>query len=209
LSRALEYATARPTHLVLLISIELCGLTFQKDDYSKNNLVGTSLFSDGAAAAVVAGNGHPISEHEGINLLDSLSTIFDDSMDVMGWDVKDNGLKVIFSKDIPTIVSTCVRQNVEELARENGIELSDINHFVVHPGGPKVMDAYEQALDLNRGALRFSRKVLNEHGNMSSPTVLYVLKEFLNSRDYKSDEYGLISSLGPGFSSELVLFRTN
>ena len=127
----------------------------------------------------------------------------------MGWDVKDTGLKVIFSKDIPTIVHNCVRQNVEELASENGINLSDIKHFVVHPGGPKVMDAYEQALGLQSNALRFSRKVLREHGNMSSPTVLYVMKEFMGSREYKSDEYGLISALGPGFSSELVLFKTS
>ncbi|MFZ1081731.1 MAG: 3-oxoacyl-[acyl-carrier-protein] synthase III C-terminal domain-containing protein [Candidatus Kryptoniota bacterium] len=208
LSRALEYTRAFPNHAVLLIAIELCGLTFQKDDYSKNNLIGTSLFSDGAAAAVIVGDRHPMAEYEGINLLSSLSTIFDDSLDVMGWDVKDTGLKVIFSKDIPTIVHNCVRQNIEELADENGIKLSDIKHFVVHPGGPKVMDAYEQALGLPNESLRFSRKVLCEHGNMSSPTVLYVLKEFLHSREYKSREYGLISALGPGFSSELVLFET-
>ena len=127
----------------------------------------------------------------------------------MGWDVKDNGLKVIFSKDIPTIVRSCVRQNVEELAKGNEIGLSDMKHFVVHPGGPKVLDAYEQSLGLQNDALRFSRKVLCEHGNMSSPTVLYVLKEFMNSKEYEPDEYGLISALGPGFSSELVLFKTN
>jgi len=216
LSRAIEYTMAFPSHAVLLIAIELCGLTFQKDDYSKNNLVGTSLFSDGAAAAVIVGDGHPLHESHsrsmalsGINLLSSLSTIFDNSLEVMGWDVKDTGLKVIFSKNIPTIVHNSVRQNVQELANENKIGLSDIKHFAVHPGGPKVMDAYEQALGLQNDALRFSKKVLREHGNMSSPTVLYVLKEFLKSREYNPDEYGLISALGPGFSSELVLFKTN
>ncbi|HUI31595.1 MAG TPA: 3-oxoacyl-[acyl-carrier-protein] synthase III C-terminal domain-containing protein [Candidatus Acidoferrales bacterium] len=216
LSRVLEYTTAMPAHAALLIAVELCGLTFQKDDYSKNNLVGTSLFSDGAAAAVIVGDEHPLSKDDGatgypvgISLLNSLSTIFDNSLDVMGWDIADNGLKVIFSKDIPTIVHKCVRQNVEELAKETGINLSDIKHFAVHPGGPKVMDAYENALGLRSDALRFSRKVLREHGNMSSPTVLYVLKEFIESREFKPGEYGLISALGPGFSSELVLFKTN
>ncbi|MGO9482455.1 MAG: type III polyketide synthase [Candidatus Kryptoniota bacterium] len=209
LSRALEYTMAMPGHAVLLIAIELCGLTFQKDDYSKNNLVGTSLFSDGAAAAVIVGDEHPMFKHNGITLLSSLSTIFENSLDVMGWDVKDNGLKVIFSKDIPTIVSNCVCQNVRELTLENGIDISDIKHFAVHPGGPKVMDAYEEALELPSEVLRFSRKVLREHGNMSSPTVLYVLKEFVDSREYNAGEYGLISALGPGFSSELLLFKTN
>ena len=216
LSRAIEYTMAMPGHAVLLIAIELCGLTFQKDDYSKNNLIGTSLFSDGAAAAVIVGNDHPLSKKRnssgslsGVNLINSLSTIFENSLDVMGWDVKDSGLKVIFSKDIPTIVHNCVRQNTEDLANENGIGLSDIKHFVVHPGGPKVMDAYEKALELKSETLRFSRKVLREHGNMSSPTVLYVLREFMQSGEYKPEEYGLISALGPGFSSELVLFKTN
>lgn len=216
LSRALEYTKAMPDHAVLLIAIELCGLTFQKDDYSKNNLVGTSLFSDGAAAAVIVGDEHPLSRSSvrrgnqiGVDLLGSLSTIFDNSLDVMGWKVEDNGLKVIFSKDIPTIVNNCIRRNVEEITSGNGIALSDLRHFVVHPGGPKIMDAYCRALELPDGILHLSRKVLSEHGNMSSPTVLYVLKEFLEGHEYGPDEYGLISALGPGFSSELVLFRTN
>lgn len=208
LSRALEYTTAMPGHAVLLIAIELCGLTFQKDDYSKSNLIGTSLFSDGSAAAIVVGDEHPFSKLKGINLLNSLSTIYDDSLDVMGWEVKDSGLKVIFSKDIPTIVHNCVKQSIEELAAKNGIELSDIKYFVTHPGGLKVINAYERALGLPEDALRFSRKVLREHGNMSSPSVLYVLKEFLHNREYGPDEYGIISALGPGFSSELILFRT-
>ncbi len=208
LSRALEYTKAFPEHAVLLIAIELCGLTFQKDDYSKSNLIGTSLFSDGSAAAIVVGDEHPLNNRKGINLLNSLSTIYEDSLDVMGWEVKDNGLKVIFSKDIPTIVNNCVKQNIEELAAKNDIELSDIRHFVTHPGGLKVIDAYQQALGLTEEALRLSRKVLSEHGNMSSPSVLYVLSEFLNSREYEPEEYGLISALGPGFSSELILFKT-
>jgi alkylresorcinol/alkylpyrone synthase len=216
LSRALEYTTAAPSHAVLLIAVELCGLTFQKNDYSKNNLIGTSLFSDGAAAAVVVGdeystlkNNYRSEASAGVSLVGSLSTIFDNSLDVMGWDVEDNGLKVIFSKDIPRIVHNCVRENVEELASERDIKLSDIKHFVVHPGGPKVMDAYSEALGLPDGALRFSRKVLREHGNMSSPTVLYVLKDFMENGEHNAGEYGLISALGPGFSSELVLFKTN
>ncbi len=209
LSRALEYTTAIPEHAVLVIAIELCGLTFRKDDYSKSNLIGTSLFSDGAAAVLVVGENHPLNRKNGITLLNSLSTIYDDSLDVMGWEVKNDGLKVIFSKDIPAIVRNSVRPNIEELAAMNGIQISDIKHYIVHPGGLKVIDAYEEALGLSGDKFRFSRKVLNEHGNMSSPTVLYVLNEFLKSDGYKPHEYGLISALGPGFSSELILFETD
>lgn len=208
LSRALEYATAMPEHTVLLIAIELCGLTFQKDDYGKSNIIGTSLFSDGAAAVIVVGDKHPLSSRKGLILLDSLSTIYDESLDVMGWEVKDSGLKVIFSKDIPTIVHNSVRRNIEEIVELNRLNLRDIKHYVVHPGGPKVIDAYENALGLTNEELRFTRTVLRKHGNMSSPTVLYVLKEFLDRGEYLPGEYGLISALGPGFSSELILFRT-
>jgi len=209
LSRALEYTTAMPGHAALLIAIELCGLTFLKDDYSKSNLIGTSLFSDGCAAALVVGDEHPLNKLAGITLVNSLSTIYDDSLGVMGWEITDKGLKVIFSKDIPSIVNNCVKPNIEEILKLNGLVLPDIKHFVTHPGGPKVIDAYEQSLQSDREAFRFSRKVLREHGNMSSPTVLYVLKEFLDSREYGPNEYGLISSLGPGFSSELILFKTS
>ncbi len=209
LSRALEYTTAFPEHAVLVIAIELCGLTFRKDDYSKSNLIGTSLFSDGAAAVLVVGDKHPLCNRKGVRLLNSLSTIYDNSLGVMGWEVKNDGLKVIFSKDIPAIVRASVKPNIEELASLNGIQIGDIKHYVVHPGGMKVLDAYADALGVREDAFRFSRKVLHEHGNMSSPTVLYVLGEFLREGDFSSHEYGLISALGPGFSSELVLFETD
>ncbi len=208
MSRALEYTSAFPSQAALVIAIEICGLTFQKDDYSKSNIIGTSLFSDGAAAVLVVGDKHPLAGRHGLRLLDSLSTIYDGSLDVMGWEVKDSGLKVIFSKDIPTIVHGSVRENIQELADRNNIGLREIRHFVVHPGGPKVIDAYEEALGLKKDELRFTRNVLRKHGNMSSPTVLYVLKEFLDKGDFTQGEYGLISALGPGFSSELILFRT-
>lgn len=208
LSRALEYTTARPDDAALVIAIELCGLTFQKDDYGKSNIIGTSLFSDGAAAVLVAGDRHPLSKSKGLVLLNSLSTIYDDSLDVMGWEVRDSGLKVIFSKDIPTIVHGSVKANIAEFTEANGLGSDEIKHYVIHPGGPKVISAYEEALGLKYDELRFTKDVLRKHGNMSSPTVLYVLKEFMDRGEFHPGEYGLISALGPGFSSELVLFRT-
>ncbi len=166
------------------------------------------MFSDGAAAVLVAGDEVNTNGGKGIRLLNSLSTIYDNSLDVMGWDIAEEGLRVIFSKDIPTIVRDCVKPNIMELLNINNLTLNDLKHFVTHPGGLKVLDAYEQSLGLENGKLNLSRNVLNRHGNMSSPSVIYVLNEFLSQNSYRSDEYGLISSLGPGFSSELILFRT-
>lgn len=208
LSRAMDYTKAYPKSIVLLITIELCSLTFIKNDISKSNIVASSLFSDGAAVVLVAGDETDRGSGNRIELLNSLSTIYDNSIDVMGWDIAEEGLRVIFSKDIPAIVRNCVKPNIMELLKLNALTLKDIKHFVTHPGGMKVLDAYEKSLELSNGKLDLSRKVLNEHGNMSSPSVIYVLNEFLSKNNYNPGEFGLISSLGPGFSSELILFRT-
>jgi alkylresorcinol/alkylpyrone synthase len=205
LSRAYEYTQAFPKSAAVVIAVELCSLTFQRDDFSKSNLIATAIFSDGAASALVVGREHKLFHNKGINLLDSFSTIYYDSQDVMGWEVIDNGLKVIFSKDIPTIVRKCVRPNITELIQKHNLEIKDIKHFITHPGGLKVINAYEESLDLPDGTLEYSRRVLREHGNMSSPSVLYVLNEFLKDKKYTSGDYGLISALGPGFSSEIIL----
>jgi alkylresorcinol/alkylpyrone synthase len=207
LSRAFEYARAYPNGATLLIAVEICSLVFQIDDYSKSNIIATSLFSDGAAAALVVGKEHELFDRTGINFIDSLSTTFPNSLDVMGWEVVDTGFKVIFSKDIPTIVRKYVRPNNMEILHKHKLTLGDIRHFITHPGGLKVISAYEESLGLPNGALTLSRKILREHGNMSSPSVLYVLNEFLQSGEYCSGDYGLISALGPGFSSEIILFQ--
>jgi alkylresorcinol/alkylpyrone synthase len=223
LSRAFEYTRAFPSSAVLLIALEICSLAFLKDDYSKSNIIATALFSDGAAAILVAGKEHKLSHrltepsprggnngHSlSVNFVDSLSTTYYDSLDIMGWEIVDVGFKAIFSKDIPMIVRKHVRQNIKELLDKHNLEFGDIKHFVVHPGGIKVVEAYEEAVGLANGAFSYSRKVLREHGNMSSPTVLYVLKEFLSEGKYNPGDYGLISALGPGFSSELILFRVD
>jgi len=208
LSRAYEYTKAYPKKTVLVIAVELCSLTFQKDDISKSNIIAASLFSDGAAAVLITGDEHKLGVRNGINLLDTLSTTYDNSLDVMVWEVIDTGFKVIFSRDIPTIVREYVQPNVKELLDLHNFTFNDIKHYIAHPGGLKVIAAYQESMGLTNGAMDYARKVLNEHGNMSSPSVLYVLDEFLSSSSYKSGEYGLITALGPGFSSELILFRT-
>lgn len=207
LTRAMEYTKAFPKSAVLLVALEICSLAFHRDDYSKSNIVSLALFSDGAAASVVAGDEHRLSKSSNISLLGSLSTTYYDSIGVMGWEVVDNGLKAIFSKDIPTIVRKEVKGNIDQLLTESDLSISDLTHYAVHPGGAKVLMEYEASLGLSQGTFKESRKVLREHGNMSSPTVLYVLKEIMDAKKYNTGEYGIISALGPGFSSEIILFE--
>ncbi|GJM16760.1 MAG: putative chalcone synthase [Thermodesulfobacteriota bacterium] len=207
LTRAMEYTMAFPKSAVLVIALEICSHAFHREDYSKSNIVSLALFSDGAAASIVSGDKHRLSKSSNISLINSLSTTYYDSLGVMGWDIVDDGFKAIFSKDIPTIVRNEVKSNIEELLSANNLSISDLKQFAVHPGGAKVLMEYEGSLGLPQGTFRHSRKVLKEHGNMSSPTVLYVLMEIMDEKDFKPGEYGIISALGPGFSSEIILFE--
>jgi len=207
ISRGFDLAKAHPDQLVIVCCVELCGLTFLKNDLSKSNLIGTSLFGDGAAAVIVAGD-EAAQKHGffGPNVIATRSTIWEDSIDVMGWDVVDEGLKVVFSKDIPTMVETKIRPEVMKFLRDHELSEQNITRYIAHPGGMKVLKAYEQALTLPSQALRHSRTVLRTYGNMSSSTVLYVLEKELEDA-HQADEYGLLLALGPGFSSEQVLLR--
>ncbi len=205
LARASEYARAFPGKRVLLVAVELCSLTFQHNDRSKSNLVATSLFADGAAAVIVSTDGHSRNPE----LLGSYSTLIPDSEDVMGWDVVDGGLKVRFAKSVPDLVRSIMRQNLCEAAKANGIKLEQLQHFVTHPGGLKVLEAYQESLSLEPDALKDARNVLENCGNMSSVSVLFVLEKFMNRiSSVNPGEYGAISAMGPGFSAEHVIFRT-
>src|SRR5213593_1480952 len=143
LSRAFEYTRAFPRSRVLVLALELCALTFQRNDLSKSNLVAVALFADGAAAALVSGRDVG---GEGLRILGSKSTIWYDSLDVMGWEVNDRGLKVLFSRDIPSIVRKSVLPNLLEFLHDHGLERGALRHFVAHPGGAKVIEAYSEVL---------------------------------------------------------------
>ena len=199
-ARAADHARAYPGQFVLMIAVELCGLTFQVGDLSKSNLVAASLFADGAAAVLI-GPG------EGLEVLGSHSTTWPGTEDVMGWDLVESGLKVRFAKSVPQIVMMRTRATVEEACKEHGVIPEDLRHLVIHPGGAKVIEAYEEALELEPGTLALPREVLRNYGNTSSASVLFVLERFLESYPPGSGEYGAISALGPGFSAEHVLFR--
>lgn len=208
LSRAYDYCLAYPHAKVLVVSVEICSLTFQRKDQSKSNLVGTSLFADGAACALVVGDKIKLNQLSRLSYLphiqDTQSTLMPESLDVMGWDVKDSGLHVVFSKDIPNIVSHWLKPNVEEFLTRHSLKLEDIKHFIAHPGGKKVIEAYQETLGMDGEITAIPLQILNEFGNMSSATVLFVLKRFME-QEVADGERGLITALGPGFSSELLL----
>ncbi|BAB04336.1 type III polyketide synthase [Halalkalibacterium halodurans] len=210
MSRAYEYCRAFPRANVLVVCVELCSLTFQRQDRTKSNLIGASLFSDGVACALVSGDESDVLGRMKMPtrplILGSSSTLMPDSEQVMGWDVKDTGLHVVFSRDIPNIIRHWLRPNVERFLETYRLSLEQIEAFIAHPGGRKVLEAYEEALSFSDEMTEYSRDILRHHGNMSSPTVLYVLEKFMkDTRD--PGQYGLMAALGPGFCSELVLMQ--
>jgi alkylresorcinol/alkylpyrone synthase len=200
IARASEHARLYPDKLVLLVAVELSGLTFQRGDRSKSNLISTALFADGAAAVLIGGSGGP-------EVLGSHSTTWPDTEDVMGWELVETGLKVRLSKSVPTIVREKFRDNLQGACTALGLDFDELEHFVLHPGGSKVLDAFEEVLGLESGGLTTSRDVLRDHGNMSSVTVLFILERFLASGEYADGDLGVLSAMGPGFSAEHVFFR--
>lgn len=193
--------TGRP---VLLVAVEACSVTFMHGDRSKANLIATALFGDGAAAVVV-GLGDP-GMSGGLELLDSHSHLIDDSEDVMGWTLQPAGLQVRFARSIPGIVRQTAPSFVAEAAGRAGIEPAGVHHLVLHPGGRKVLEAYEEALDVPSARIEHAYEVIRDHGNMSSPSVLFVLERFM--RHTKAvGAYGVLVGLGPGFCAEGLVFR--
>lgn len=188
---------------VLYVAVELCSLTLVKGDESKSNFVGTALFSDGGAALVITAPDVP-GPPPLAALCGARSTLIEHSEDIMGWDVVDDGLKVRFSRDIPTLVRGMMRENVQGALAAHGWSRDSVTRFVVHPGGVKVLAAYEDSLSLPAGALDASRRVLRDFGNMSSVTVLFVLAETLRDRPTGR---AVLSAMGPGFSAEHVLLE--
>ena len=201
LARAASQATIAPGETVLFLTVELCALAFRRDDWSKSNIVATALFGDGAAGSLVstAGGGPAIiaaGEHT-----------WPDSLDVMGWEVADNGLSAVFSRDIPQLVTTQLRGVVLDFLARHRLGLEDIDRFVCHPGGAKVVVALEHAFGLGQGELAEAWSVLRDYGNMSATTVMFVLERMLTEARItgKRWERALMNALGPGFTAGFLV----
>jgi alkylresorcinol/alkylpyrone synthase len=198
LSRAADLANARPGSRVLFLVVELCALTFRKNDLTKSNFVATALFGDGAAGAILS------TEGEGPAFGASGEYTWPDSLGIMGWEVEEDGLKALFSQSIPTLVANDFTTILHAFLARNDLKLTDIDRFACHPGGAKVLDALEDAFQIERGALTESRSILRDYGNMSAVTALFVL-ERMDWR--KKDQRILMTALGPGFSSVLQVLE--
>lgn len=206
-SRAYDFCKAHPHAKVLVVCVELCSLTFQPNDFSKSNLIGASLFADGAACILVCGDEVAIATKRPTpNILATGSKWMPDSENVMGWDVKNNGLHVIFQKSIPSIITNWLGPFIEQFLIDQELYSEQLTHFIAHPGGKKVLKAYEDTLYLSPQKTDISREILRRHGNMSSPTVLYVLEQFMLNEGQVEDT-GLLVALGPGFCAEAVLLN--
>ena len=198
LARAAAMARAEPGLQVLFLVVELCGLTFQKGDTSKSNIVATALFGDGAAGAIVSCQGKgPVITGWGEHT-------WPDSLDVMGWNVSDEGLAVLFSRDIPALVRAEMRSAVQHFLDSQNLSFEDIDTYVTHPGGAKVLDALEEAFELPFGTLVHAREILRRYGNMSAATVMFVLESALADCSGRF----LMSSLGPGFTAGFLTLES-
>ncbi len=204
LALAHRLAAGDPKAVVALVCVELCSLTFHFEDFTKSNFIATALFGDGAAGLYVVGDAHT---SHGPEVLATRSTTWPGSLDVMGWNFDAVGMQVVFSQAIPQVVRERVHGNTLEFLISEGRGFSDIAHWITHPGGTKVIEAYEEVLPLPPGAMTHARSVLCDYGNMSSPTVLFVLERLLGDAKPTPGELGLLTALGPGFSSESVLLR--
>jgi alkylresorcinol/alkylpyrone synthase len=196
LARAADLARAAPESRVLLLVVELCALSFRKNDRSASNLVAAALFGDGAAAAILScrGNGPAFGaagEHT-----------WPASLDVMGWDVTDDGLKAIFSRDIPTLIRDRLRPVADAFLASQGLGVGDIDHFVCHPGGAKVVTALAEAFDIGAVDLTEARAILRDYGNMSAATLLFVLERTLGRG---AQGKMLLTAMGPGFTAGFQL----
>lgn len=199
LAHASSLATSWDAPL-LVVAVELCSVTLILEDQSATNLVGTSLFGDGAAAAVVTPGG------PGAEILGSFSRLFDDSEGVVAWEVVDQGLKLKLDRSAPETVNQQLRMALQQGLQEYGLDLDEVGHYALHPGGAKVLEAYRQALGICGRMLAPAAEVLAEYGNMSSPTALFVLRRILECST-ASGKAGLLLAPGPGFSIEGVVFR--
>ncbi|MCZ6872776.1 MAG: type III polyketide synthase [bacterium] len=206
INRAADYLRGHPQEAAIFVSIELCSLTLQSDDLSIPNLISSGLFGDGGAAVLLLGDDHPRVSEAPLELTTWQSTFFPQTERVMGWDIVDSGFKVVLSPEVPDIVRRELPRAVQELCRSGGIRQTDLSFVVAHPGGPKVLQAMAQTLDLADDILQRSWESLARYGNMSSVSVLFVLDETLKHAP-QPDALGLMVAMGPAFCAELSLLR--
>ncbi|HLQ70895.1 MAG TPA: 3-oxoacyl-[acyl-carrier-protein] synthase III C-terminal domain-containing protein [Bacillota bacterium] len=209
LARGYDWLKAYPKKTALIVCCELASLTFQKDDVRISNLVGTAIFGDGVGAVLMTGRESPYRHYcKNISpkILSTSSRTKKNSTSIMGWDVTNRGLEVVFSKEIPNMVDPFWKEHLEAVCKDNKLDVEQIHSFIAHPGGKKVLSSMERALKMNSHKLKHAYSVLKNHGNMSSATVIYVLNEWMKECN-PVNEKSILCALGPGFSSEIIILE--
>jgi alkylresorcinol/alkylpyrone synthase len=202
LSYAANFIGAFPEANVLVVTVELASLSFQRDNLSQANLISSALFGDGAAAAIVSAHARP-----GPRIINTESYFFHQALDAMGFDLKDTGFHIVLSRDVPYMIKSRVRSIVCEFLARNGLQPGDISAFVLHPGGQKLLAYVEEELGLTPEHTAFSWRMLRDYGNLSSASVLFILHDYLERRPFSAGDHGLMAAFGPGFSAELLLLQ--
>jgi alkylresorcinol/alkylpyrone synthase len=210
-ARIHDHLLGHPDDVAVLLSVELCSLTMQRDDTSTANLVASGLFGDGAAAVVMLGEHRAAEAGElagsRVEVLATRSRLYPDSERAMGWDVGATGLRIVLGVEVPQLVQANLRDDIDGFLELHGLTRADIAFWVAHPGGPKVLEAMAAALQVPRDALGVTWESLDRIGNLSSASVLHVLADTLRDRPPTPGSHGLLMAMGPGFCLEMVLLR--
>lgn len=206
IARLHDFVRGDPSAVAVLLSVELCSLTVQRDDPSAANIVASGLFGDGAAAVVAVGTEHP-KAGAGPRVIDSVSHLYPDTARAMGWDVGTGGLRIVLGVEVPELVHTYLRDDVTGFLKANDLVIEDIARWICHPGGPKVIEAIQSTLGLDEYDLQMTWDSLNRIGNLSSASVLHVFADTQRERPGAPGDFGVVMAMGPGFCAELVLVQ--
>ncbi len=206
-ARVHDYLVGHPDDVAVLLAVELCSLTVQRDDPSTANLVASGLFGDGAAAVVMTGAHRVDAARPGPDVLSSRSRFYPGTERVMGWDIGGTGFRIVLDASVADVVGGHLAEDMKAFLAERELDLTDIRRWIAHPGGPKVLTAVQQALALPDRALQHAWDSLASVGNLSSASVLHVLAATLDDPAPPPGSYGVLMAMGPGFCAELVLLR--
>lgn len=209
IARAADYVRAYPSQAAALVSVELCSLTLQREDLSVANLISSGLFADGSAAVIVTGAEFESSGSEisGPKILATRSVFYPGTEEMMGWNISEKGFRIVLSTEVPNLIRQNLGRDVDAFLADNGYRRSDLQSWVLHTGGPKVLEACATALGLHNGQLDASWDCLRKVGNLSSASVLVVLEDVIKHRRPEPGAMGLLAAMGPGFCSELLLLQ--
>jgi alkylresorcinol/alkylpyrone synthase len=215
LTRAADYVLAYPDHTAAILCVEICSLTMQPEDFSTANLIASGLFGDGAAAVIVRGsrtahrssNGSSQASRPGPQILGTGSVFYPDTEEIMGWDISEVGFKIVLSPQLPELIKGRLAGDIDAFLGKYQLRRADIGNWVIHTGGPKVLDSIQGTLELKDSDLDRSWDCLRQYGNLSSASVLLVLEEVLMNDTPPLGTYGVLMAMGPGFCLEMILLK--